>query len=80
MDKKIRLIFVFFDIRYGDILDVIRFVIYVGVDENKRYLERFYCILKGIFFDLRFCVIVGYLNYSNYRIIRLWEIYIKCFV
>lgn len=48
-DKKIRLIFVLVDIGYGDILDVIRFVIYVGVDENKRYLERFYCILKGIF-------------------------------
>lgn len=46
-DKKIRLIPVLVDTRYGDIPDAIRFVTYVGVDENKRYLERLYCTLKG---------------------------------
>lgn len=46
-DKKIRLIPVLVDTRYGDIPEAIRFVTYVGVDENKRYLERLYCTLKG---------------------------------
>lgn len=46
-DKKIRLIPVLVDTGYGDIPDAIRFVTYVGVDENKRYLERLYCTLKG---------------------------------
>lgn len=80
VDKKIRLIPVLLDTRYGDIPDAIRFVTYVGVDENKRYLERLHCTLKGTLFDLRFCVIIGHLNYSNYRIIRSWETYIKCSV
>lgn len=47
VDKKIRLIPVLLDTRYGDIPDAIRFVTYVGVDENKRYLERLHCTLKG---------------------------------
>lgn len=79
-DKNIRLIPVLVDTGYGDIPDAIRFVTYVGVDENKRYLERLHCTLKGTLFNLRFCVIVGHLNYSNYRINRSWETYIKCSV
>lgn len=69
MEKKICFIFVLVDIRYGDILDVIWvvFYVYVGVDGNKRYLERFYCIIKGIFFK-SFCVIIGYLNYYRFVI------------
>lgn len=46
-DKKIRLIPVLVDTRYSDIPDAIRFVTYVGVDENKRYLERLFCTLEG---------------------------------
>lgn len=60
-EKKIRLIPVLVDTRYGDIPDAIRFVTYVGVDENKRYLERLYCTLKGTLFK-RFCVTIGHLN------------------
>lgn len=66
-DKKIRLIPVLVDTRYGDIPDAIRFVTYVGVDENKRYLERLYCTLKGTLFK-RFCVTIGHLN--DHRIVR----------
>lgn len=49
-DKKIRLIPVLVDTRYGDIPPAIRLLTYVGVDENKRYLEKLYCILKGTLF------------------------------
>ena len=46
-EKKIRLIPVLVDTRYGDIPDAIRFVPYVGVDDSKKYLERLYCTLQG---------------------------------
>ncbi|XP_062571123.1 uncharacterized protein LOC134233144 [Saccostrea cucullata] len=46
-DKKIRLIPVLVDTRYVDIPDAVRFVTYVAVDENKRYLERLLCTLEG---------------------------------
>ena len=46
-EKKIRLIPVLVDTRYGDIPDAIRFVTYVGVDDSKKYLERLYCTLQG---------------------------------
>ena len=45
-EKKIRLIPVLVDIRYGDIPDAIRFVTYVGADDSK-YLERLYCTIQG---------------------------------
>ncbi|XP_061171897.1 uncharacterized protein LOC133181398 [Saccostrea echinata] len=46
-EKKIRLIPVLVDTRYVDIPDAVRFVTYVAVDKNKRYLERLLCTLKG---------------------------------
>lgn len=76
VEKKIRLIPVLLNTSYGDIPDAIRVVTYVGVDENERYLERLYCTLKGTLFNLRFCVTIAHLN--DHRIIRSWEIYIKC--
>lgn len=63
-DKKIRLIPVLVDTQYGDIPHAIRLLTYVGVDENKNYLERLYCMLKGTLFK-RFCVIIGHLNYHR---------------
>ena len=46
-EKKIRLIPVLVDTRYGDIPDAIRLVPYVGVDDSKKYLERLYCTIQG---------------------------------
>lgn len=65
-EKKIRLIPVLVDTRYGDIPDAIRFVTYVGVDENKRYLERLYCTLKGkeILFDRDTLIPAGNVAYG----------------
>lgn len=68
MEKKIRLIPVLVNTRYGDIPDAIRVApfVHVGVDGNKRYLERLYCTIKGTL-DLfkSFCVTIGHLNYHK---------------